>query len=462
MAGGAETFRYLPAGNGHVPRARLAGDLLIALGAMLIAATVPLIALRALSLRPGSFPFLAAAVVLAVFLIRQPRWIIPSYIALVWTSIEQGYLGGLPSPIEAGAYVLIFFATWEAIRRFDYAREVLLVCVALALPLAIAGLLSVDGALIPTDALKNVMYLFIVALVVRTVDEVDKTMTTLSVVGIVLGLGALYSVFVAPLPLFPLKSLSAPGFQVTELRAAGPVGDPNFFALVMAALVPMGLFLIAKGGKSALLGAASVGCLIGGIFATGSRGGTIATGFAILGMAAVVPAPRLRAGAAVMILAAILALPLFASQSQGAEARGVGGRLTENRIAVAMFEDHPITGVGPGQYTILYRDYGREIGNDPRVLREPHSLPLEIASEQGIAGLVGWALAGVVAFGFAFSRGIWRLVVGRALVMAIATFLVGSLFLHGSQIRLLYVLIGLLLALAAAMPRAPDRSSAPA
>jgi O-antigen ligase len=463
MAGGAESLRYPPIGNGHVPPARLAGDLLIALGAILIAATLPLIGLRILSARPGLFPLLVLGMLLGLFLLRRPQWIIPSYIGLVWTSIEQGSLGGLPA-IETIGLLLLVVATWEALRRLDYAREVLVVCAAIGLPLLISGLLSVDGMIFPGQQLKNLTFLFLTALVVRNVDHIDKTMSALALIGILLSLGALYSVFVTPTALFPLKSVGTPPFDTIEMRAAGTVGDPNFFALLLATLVPIGLFLVAKGGRSALLGATSVLCVIAGIFATGSRGGTIAAGAAIIVMAIVVPAPRLRAAAAVLVIGAIVSLPLFAAQTQGAEARSVGNRYTENEIAVAMFADHPITGVGPRQYMTLYRDYSRHIGESPLYLREPHSLPLEIAAEQGATGLIGWAVALVAAFGFALSRGIWRLIIGRTIVISIATFMIGSLFLHGingTEIRLLYMLIGLLMALGCAMPRVLDRSPAP-
>jgi O-antigen ligase len=159
------------------------------------------------------------------------------------------------------------------------------------------------------------------------------------------------------------------------------------------------------------------------------------------------PVRRLRIAAGAVVLCAVLALPVFATQTQDASARSTEGRLTENMVAVAMFGDHPVTGVGPSQYPGLYRDYTRDIGNDPRQVREAHSLPLQIAAEQGIAGVVGWVVAFLTVFRFAWGRGVWRLLVGRAVMLSIATYMVASLFLHGDEVRLLYVLLGMLLAL---------------
>src|SRR5206468_863211 len=116
--------------------------------------------------------------------------------------------------------------------------------------------------------------------------------------------------------------------------------------------------------------------------------------------------------------------------------RTVAGRLTENRIAVAMFRDRPLLGVGPGRYRERYRDYARRIGNDVRPVREAHSLPLQIAAEQGLIGLLGWMSAALAIAATALRRRVFDHLAGRALGAALATYATGSLFLHGSQLRL--------------------------
>ena len=452
----AQSLRFPSAGNGSGngrPQAsRAIADALIAAGAVLLAATLPLIALRYLSLKPGLFPFLLGGTAVGIFLLRRPEWIVPCFIPLVWASIEASYFGGLPSPIEVGGMVLLGFATYRAVNNLSYAREVLVVCTLFALPLLAAGLVSPSGMIVPVTQLKNITFLFIVALMVRSVADVERAAVTLSGLGIFFGLGALSSIFLHPTRLFPLKEPDF-AFQVIAPRAAGPIGDPNFFALIMAALVPFGLYLIAKRGKRSLLGLASVLCLIGGVFATGSRGGLIAIGFAVVGMGIVNPVPRLRIAAAAVVIGASLALPLYAVQTNDAAARSNEGRLTENLVAAAMLGDHPVTGVGPNQYPEYYRDYTRDIGNDPRPVRQPHSLPLEIAAEQGIAGLIGWLVAFLCVLRFAWHRGVARLLIGRTVLVSVATFMVASLFLHGDTVRILFMLLGILLAMGYALSR---------
>src|SRR5439155_11568029 len=118
--------------------------------------------------------------------------------------------------------------------------------------------------------------------------------------------------------------------------------------------------------------------------------------FAIVAVGGAVPFRKLRIAAALVVVAGLAVTPVFAAQTKSAGTRSVGGRITENRIAIAMFTDHPLTGVGAAQYDFLYRDYARRIGNDPRYFRQPHSLPLQIAAEQGLVRLRAWLVAAVV------------------------------------------------------------------
>lgn len=445
-------MRLVTAGNGRGPGRSTASDLLIVLGVEVLAGFVALAALGFISLKPTVLPFFCIGVAIGAFLIWRPRWIIPTFIALTWTLIPQDFFGGLPSPIETPGIVIAIYATWQALYRWDLAREVLAVGALFALPIVAASMLSPNGASLPTDELKNVIFVFITALSIKTVRDVERIPTALSLVAIFLSLGAVYSVLIHPTGLFPLKTPDFP-FLPVENRAAGPFGDPNFFALTLATLVPIAMYMIARGGKGQYLGGTAVLCLVSGLLATGSRGGLVAGIFALIATAVAMPIRRLRVAAALLIVAGLAVTPAFASQTKSAGTRPVGGRITENEIAIAMFKDHPLAGVGPGQYDFLYRDYARRIGNDPRYFRQPHSLPLQLGAEQGLVGLVAWIAAGVAALRYAIRRGVWRLPVGRAVLLSIATYMIGSLFLHGAVLRLLFMLLGVLFALAGALPK---------
>ncbi len=55
--------------------------------------------------------------------------------------------------------------------------------------------------------------------------------------------------------------------------------------------------------------------------------------------------------------------------------------------------DHPLRGVGSGNYTEYYQDYSQKIGLDVRLQnRSPHNLYLGFAAETGIIGLSTFAV----------------------------------------------------------------------
>ena len=416
---------------------------LVVTGLALAAGTISLAALRVLGADEGRFPIFVAAAAVAAILAAQPRWIVPGFIALTWGSIGTAAAAGVPTPV----LLLLPVALWQGFHRPRVTRRVLLVLSLLSLPLLAASLLAADGPVFDPKNLKEMVFLFVVAMVVTGVRTVHSTAVALALIGLLLGAGGVYSVLAHPIPLFPLSD--EPG----GLRAAGPFGEPNFFALSLAALLPMAMYVVALGGRMQILGTAAGLSIVAGVFATGSRGGLLAAGAAIVVFAAMTRLPRLRVAALLTVVAALALIPTFGAQTAAFGDRSVEGRATENLVAVAMFADHPLVGVGPGQYRELYRDYTRVVGDDDRYRRFAHSLPLELAAEQGIAGIAGWIAAGTAVLAYAFQRGVWRLLLGRALILSMATYLLGSLFLHGAQIRLLFILAALVLALAASLPR---------
>jgi O-antigen ligase len=391
---------------------------------------------------------------------RALAWVAPAFVALTWMSLPGHIWGGLPSPVELGGIVLLGAAVVVAPRRPEITLTTVTVCALLTLAWLGTGLLATEGVVVPRDELRALAFLIIVALVVGGAAGVERTVIALAATGVFLGVGAVYSVLGQPTELFPLNTDPATG--IVEPRAAGPFGEANFFAFSLALLVAPCTYLGTRGGARSALGILATVALLAGILATGSRGGMLAALTGLLGYLIFAGDRRTRMAGLGAILAAAAMLPLFATQASGSADRPVSGRATESLVAVHMFIDHPLTGVGPSRYPALYRDYAREIGNDPRSLREAHSLPLEVAAEQGITGLAAWAAAAVVVAAYARRRRLWATALGRAIVLALVTYGVGSLFLHSSQLRLLFVLVGLLLALGPAEPaRRPNMLNQP-
>ena len=118
-----------------------------------------------------------------------------------------------------------------------------------------------------------------------------------------------------------------------------------------------------------------------------------------------------------------------------------------------MFSDHPVVGVGAGNYTAHYLDYAADIG----LLRSgeqlaPHSLLTEVASETGVLGLIafGSIVAGCVRARFAYTRArCWRSApfadarLISAIRIALTGYLVAGLFLHAAYPHILWLLLAL-------------------
>ncbi len=439
-----------PSGASLAAAAPRSAPILLGAGLLVLGVCLALTTLELIALEPKLLWVLAVGGPLALALLTWPSWIVPAFIGLTYTSIGSSFFGGLPSPIESGAVVLLGLAAWRARTARHVARDAAVVTTLLALALAGTALVGSGGLGGLVDLLKPLLFLPLAALCLRGREDVERTVVVLVVLGVVLGAGAMWSVLVGPTALFPL-AVDETGGEAS--RAAGPFGEPNFFALSLAIVVPLAMHLVAQGGLRRALGYASVLAVTGGVLAAGSRAALLTVVVAVLAGLLAGQARRAK-GAVLVVLAALAVLvPVFAGQAGSSAERTVSGRATENLIAVAMFADHPLTGVGPGGYPVLYRDYARDIGNDPRALRHAHSLPLEIAAEQGLVGLGAWLVAGLLLWRLVVVRRVWQLPVGRALVLCLGAYGFNSLFLHGSQMRVLMMLVGALIALAWARDR---------
>jgi putative inorganic carbon (hco3(-)) transporter len=262
-------------------------------------------------------------------------------------------------------------------------------------------------------------------------------------------------------------------------RQTGTFGDANFFAQGLVVGVAFALARLRYERDVVLRSAAAVaiGLLSTAVVLTYSRGGALVLVVLLVGTGLVLWRPRPRklvAGAVLLLVVATVALPEGYSERLGvvsesvtdASAPGadvsVRGRVSEVRAGLLMFRDRPLLGVGAGNYPARYQEYARGLGLDPR--REPraaHSLYVEVLAETGVLGAV--TFAGLLLLAFA-RLGVWpfardadrRRTDPRSreagLAAAMLAFLLTSVLLHGSFLRILW----LLLALALTTPRGPD------
>jgi O-antigen ligase len=184
--------------------------------------------------------------------------------------------------------------------------------------------------------------------------------------------------------------------MVENGRVQGSVGgmfkNPNDLALNMVAVLPLGVALAMR-TQAPIRRLAALGCgllMMGAVIVSQSRSGAIGLGVMILVLGFNI-ARRRPAIAVAGVLAIMFALPLMPSSiwhrfsgitDQSADETGSAeARRILLRESFQAFLEHPITGVGAGQFK-NYNPEGRQ-----EAWRESHNVILQVAAELGIVGL---------------------------------------------------------------------------
>ena len=269
---------------------------------------------------------------------------------------------------------------------------------------------------------------------------------------------------------FAQTESSVTGLTATGVeRLAGPIGEKNRYAQIMLMLVPIGFMAFIAERRLILraMALASAGLAAMAMALTFSRGAAVAAGVVLFAMV-VLRYIRLRyllaaVGIAAVVLAAVpqyadrvLTLgsvaALFSDEAVGSSAdNSLLSRATENLTAINVFADHPLVGVGPGQFSEYYRQYSDEIGLSVRAQdREAHNLYLGLAAEAGAIGLGAFLVAVTVTLvGLARARRAALATrpdlaaLASGFLLAIVAYLASGVFLHLSYARYFWLMLAL-------------------
>ncbi len=264
-------------------------------------------------------------------------------------------------------------------------------------------------------------------------------------------------------------------------RSAGPVGDPNLYGLILVALVPLALARVRDERKGSLRVAAGLSALllVAGIVLTYSRGDALA--LAVVA-ALYVPLARVRPSHVVIVLLALAPATALAPSSFWTRLGSLGDvvsgasvsadasladRAGAMQVAMAIFEDHPLTGVGAENYGATYVPYALRL-NVPSAAPRSHDLYLQVAAETGVPGLLTFGAAMALACLALLRRRAAALATGDRMVDGLATacllaliaYLVGSAFLPSAYPRYLWVIVGLGMAAACLSAGGANRAAA--
>src|SRR4051812_41329135 len=181
--------------------------------------------------------------------------------------------------------------------------------------------------------------------------------------------------------------------------------DPNiygrFLAVVMSALAAVQLW--ARSWRPLIGATLALGVLLAGLVLTFSQSSLAALLVSCVVLAALRwPArPVLIAAGAALVLAALaaVAFPGVTKVDLGSGRslkKATSGRTDLVKGGVKMFADRPIAGYGSGSFAEQFRK--REKTSDERAASASHTIPLTVAAEQGVVGLLSYLFVLFTAF----------------------------------------------------------------
>lgn len=279
-----------------------------------------------------------------------------------------------------------------------------------------------------------------------------------------------------------MQTLSASSRQTTEggevigeSRAAGPIGETNRYGQVLLVLLPLGvlMFRIERSRRMRNLALVATSVIVGGLFLTLSRESVLSAAIIFLMMpflgllkprhviASIVGISLLVFVLKPGIVARMASLEQVTSLFSRKEAKRVQPdssairRYVLNVAAWHVFLDHPVVGVGPGEFsTNQYSSvYSNRVGLLEEIQGQPyrgHNLYAETLAEMGVIGFVA-----LMAIFFVILHGLWKAhvnlkqsrpelgYVATAFFLSVTGYAISAVFAHLSYQRYFWLLLAL-------------------
>ena len=436
----------------------------------------------------------------AYFMITKPDLATMAVVFLIYTNIPvlAKYAFGLHEFI-AGSFILLLFLPligYIAFRREKIIIDhVLLLLTAFLVILLISSIFAkdIDRALkwVLAFVIEGLVLYFLIVNVVRSLETLKRIIWVLLLAGTILGSLTLYQRVThsytnkfGGLALGSVKHGGGDEFSSgtaalkdrleirTQRRAGGPFGAPNRYAQIMVVLMPLGLFMfwMQKSWSLKIVAGCALIIITSGMLPTYSRGAFVGVVLLLLFMT-FMRYIRIHQFIGILVFLVVLmvvAAPGYFGRIQSL--RGIEGlftkdseyrpdgttrsRTTEMLAALLAFVDHPLLGVGPGQYTPYYsREYQLKKSIAFRHIdksRRSHTLYFELAAETGVFGLIIF-MATVFYI-------MWQLsklrqqessitsensYIASALLLSIVGYLGTAIFLHFAFQRYYWLILGL-------------------
>lgn len=259
------------------------------------------------------------------------------------------------------------------------------------------------------------------------------------------------------------QSLGVNELDPSRLETVASGNDPNYLAaVVVAGLALTAALYVSTKNSAARFGLGVIALILAvGLAAAQSRGGFISAGVMLVAAFVLFPRYRTKMLLGLIPLAAVIAA-FLAANPQAAQrittfASGGDGRTELWTVAGRMFDQHPINGIGIGNFESASARYIREPGNLQRISETivaaqlVHNEYLQLLAETGVVGL-GLYLLVVLAC----MRSAWRAArlferlgheglatLSRALLTGAIGLLASTTFLSNGDDRRIWLLLAL-------------------
>ncbi len=253
-----------------------------------------------------------------------------------------------------------------------------LLCTVATLSLIAGGL---SGASI-TETLRYWTLTMFLFLLVQLIDSREAFLRALRVLAISAIVGAIWA--------------SVQFLDGSVARASGPISDPNDFAYLLAAVLPLVVYLFMTEPRRRWLWGIGLASLALGILGSSSRGAFVALALTALWailtrrVSSVVVVGAL-AAVALMVVMALGISTAKTSQNLQVRENGLSSSVSLRRsywsAALRMSANHPLLGIGPGRFEALSPGYVRDT---PKLEHEVavNSTYLGVLSEDGAIALL--------------------------------------------------------------------------
>ena len=262
-------------------------------------------------------------------------------------------------------------------------------------------------------------------------------------------------------------------------RLTGQIGDPNEFAAVLVPALVIAAFLFAARRGAVLRWALATCVLLFGIglFLTQSRGGIVALVVAFAATLLLAGPVRAKALAVILVVGALgisyftlVAPPEALQRITHFSSGGGSGREDLWTVAYRIWADHPVAGIGIGNFKIVEPRYALDAVDLERVdlvvdtPKVAHNTYLHVLTELGLVGAIALAIVIVAALlavrrairAFARTGNFELEVLARGIAIATIGMLAAFAFISAQYEKQLWLLIGLAAATATVARRADE------